>query len=314
MKQFVLRIIAGADQGADFPLTEGVELLLGRHSTAAVVIGDERASRQHAAIVVSNNQVGIHDLSSRNGTYVNGQRITRATLQVGDRVQIGECVMMLTAVELPPAETEPGAAGNDANGERFRGSLREIPLVDLLQMLTTARKSGMLVLRNEGETGRVFLEGGRIYYACTADWLDVDPHKALYRLLSWAAGTFELEKSDVRPFANPITEPTDALLLEGMRQLDELRNLGRDLPPMDAEVSLAKPLPARLADLEDRDLDFLQLVLTHGTVRGVLDHFAGSDFEGYTYLRGMVGRRFVTVTVPPAAAQANPTVAREMPR
>lgn len=311
MKQFVLRVIAGAGDGADFPLTEGGELLLGRHSSAAVVIADDKASRRHASIVVTNNQVSIQDLDSRNGTYVNSQRVSRATLQVGDRVQVGDCVLMLTAVELPATETESVSTNGHANGERFRGSLREIPLVDLLQMLTTARKSGMLVLRNEGETGRVFLEGGRIYYACTADWLDVDPHKALYRLLSWTGGTFELERSDVRPFANPITEPTDALLLEGMHQLDEIRNLGADLPPMDAQVLLAKPLPVRLAELEKRDLDFLQLVLDHGTVRGVLDHFAGSDFEGYTYLRGMVGRKFLTVTMPALGVQASQTVARE---
>jgi hypothetical protein len=293
MTQFALRVISGTAQGTDFPLSQGRELIIGRLSAANIVIIDNKASRRHASVAIVEDQITIQDLGSRNGTFVNNQRVTRATLQPGDQIQIGDCALTLVTIEMPALEASTGPSG--AGVERFRGSLREIPLVDLLQMLGTARKNGLLVLRSGRETGRIFLEDGHVYFACMEDWVEVSPHKVLFRLLQWTNGTFELEKSDVRPFANPITESTDALLLEGMRQLDELKNLGPDLPPLDGQIMLTQPLPERLASLEDRDLDFLQLVIEYGTVRQVLDHFPGSDFEGYTHLLGMIGRKFLSI-------------------
>jgi pSer/pThr/pTyr-binding forkhead associated (FHA) protein len=315
MKQYALRVISGTAQGTEYPLPDGRELVWGRMSVANVVISDDKTSRRHASVTVASGQVSVQDLGSRNGTYINGERITKETLKPGDHLAVGDCVLVLVTIELPTLEAGTRAGNTVATSERFRGSLREIPLVDLLQMLATARKSGLLVLRAGNETGRVFLEEGHVYYACMEDWLEVDPHKVLYRLLAWTSGTFALEKSDVRPFANPITESTDALLLEGMRQLDELRNLGSDLPPLDAQIAVARPVPGRLAELEDRDLDFIQLVLEFVTVRRVLDHFPGSDFEGYTYLLGMVGRKFLTVNPPAREVRYEaPPLARETNR
>jgi hypothetical protein len=177
----------------------------------------------------------------------------------------------------------------------FRGSLAEIRLDSLLQLLSSTRKSGLLLVRSGKETGRVFLQDGRVYYACMEDWVDVEPRKILYRLLRWTTGAFELEKSDVRIFANPITESTDVLLLEGLHQLDELTRLGAELPPMDAIVTLATPLPVRLAELEKSDLDFLQSVVDFGMIQRILDHFPGSDFEGYAVLQGMLARGILTI-------------------
>lgn len=315
MKQYALRVISGTAEGTEFPLPDGRELILGRMSVANVVIADDKTSRRHASVTTANGEVTVQDLNSRNGTYINGQRVTKATLKPGDHLSVGDCVLILATIELPTLEAGTRAGTTVATSERFRGSLREIPLVDLLQMLATARKSGLLVLKAGNETGRVFLEEGHVYYACMEDWVEVDPHKVLYRLLGWTSGTFALEKSDVRPFANPITESSDALLLEGMRQLDELRNLGHDLPPLDAQVEVARPLPSRLAELDDRDLDFVQLALEFVTVRRILDHFPGSDFEGYTYLLGMVGRKFLVVNPPAREVRYEaPPLARETSR
>jgi len=313
-------MVTGAHAGQEFNLPEGRELVVGRQSTADIVIEDDNVSRRHVGITVLRDQVNLLDLGSRNGTFVNRQRVTQATLQTGDLVAIGNCVLRVVriaqafvppgskpmpAMEPPPAP-KPAAQTSllpaPALPGAFRGSLTEIGLVDVLQLVASTRKSGLLVLRSGRETGRVFLQEGRVYYACMEEWVEVEPRKVLYRLLRWTSGTFELEKSDVRVFANPITEATDALLLEGVRQLDELNNLGSEVPPLDAAVTMATPLPGRLAELEDRDLDFLQLVLDYGTVRRILDHFPGTDFEGYTFLLGMVGRKYLKIT-PPAAQQ-----------
>ncbi len=317
--RFSLRVVTGPDSGREYPLTEGRELLIGRLNSADVMLADENISRRHAGVTVVNNQVTVEDFGSRNGTHLNRQRVTKATLRPGDLLSFGSFVLRLVAsaqaVPRPaglspmPSAPPPHPAAQTtslpvpAAPNAFRGSLTEIGLVDVLQLLSSTRKSGLLVLRSGRQTGRIFIEEGRIYYACMEEWVEVDPRKVLYRLLRWTGGSFELERSDVRVFANPITESTDALLLEGLRQLDELKNLGDKLPPMDAHVAMATPLPGRLADLEDHDLDFIQLVLEFGIIRRVLDHFPGTDFEGYTCLMGMIGRKFLKVEPPVAVVK-----------
>ena len=50
--------------------------MLGRDPTANVVVDVVGVSRRHAMIVVSAEEVTLHDLTSKNGTFANGERIT----------------------------------------------------------------------------------------------------------------------------------------------------------------------------------------------------------------------------------------------
>lgn len=73
-----------------FPLRLG-ETLLGRSPYCSFVLGDTSVSRQHAAIRLTASELVIEDLGSRNGTRVNGARISgRHPLHPGDVVEIGK--------------------------------------------------------------------------------------------------------------------------------------------------------------------------------------------------------------------------------
>src|ERR1043165_8274367 len=65
--------------------------LLGRSEANQVAIPDERVSRRHALIQVQGeNEFWLVDFGSRNGTYLNDQRIPRPTrLRDGDRIKVG---------------------------------------------------------------------------------------------------------------------------------------------------------------------------------------------------------------------------------
>jgi class 3 adenylate cyclase len=70
------------------------ELTLGRSDEAGLVIDDPEISRAHAVIVRTAEGIEIRDLSSLNGTWVNGERINMPTLLVpGDVVKIGKTVI-----------------------------------------------------------------------------------------------------------------------------------------------------------------------------------------------------------------------------
>jgi serine/threonine protein kinase len=65
--------------------------MIGRDSELALVpIADHQASRAHCAILRDGDQVMVEDKGSRNGTYLNGRRITKAPVRHGDILRLGK--------------------------------------------------------------------------------------------------------------------------------------------------------------------------------------------------------------------------------
>jgi diguanylate cyclase (GGDEF)-like protein len=62
---------------------------IGRHPGCTILVDDAGVSRNHATISDQDGEIYIEDLGSRNGTFVEGNRITRAKLTEGSLVQIG---------------------------------------------------------------------------------------------------------------------------------------------------------------------------------------------------------------------------------
>lgn len=77
----------------EYPLAQQ-ELLIGRAQSATISLDDSTVSSRHAVLESEmsrdkNQTFYLRDLASKNGTYVKGQRISRAPLQDGDEFKIG---------------------------------------------------------------------------------------------------------------------------------------------------------------------------------------------------------------------------------
>ncbi len=66
----------------------GISLTLGRGLENDVVLDSLSVSREHARLVLDGG-LFVEDLASRNGTFVNGQRVQRARVSPGDRIRLG---------------------------------------------------------------------------------------------------------------------------------------------------------------------------------------------------------------------------------
>ena len=84
-------IIREGSKWADvFRLVPGESVTIGRGPTNAIVVKDERCSRNHAEVFQARGAWQLRDLDSRNGTVVSGERLTSDyELQPGDIIQIG---------------------------------------------------------------------------------------------------------------------------------------------------------------------------------------------------------------------------------
>jgi pSer/pThr/pTyr-binding forkhead associated (FHA) protein len=301
--QFALRFISGKYQGGEFPLRMDREIVIGRSSDLDMVLVEDMVSRKHAKITSTNGQIIIQDMGSTNGTFVNGEKIRKSRLKEGDRILIGTSIIKLVGVDGAQATEAEARARLESNAQRrsagpggrpMSGSVEEIPLPDLLQLLSTSKKGGVLTIRTDRGMGKIYLRKGQIYYASIDDNFGMKPQKAIYRMLTWQAGSFELEAPDDRQVMEEITESTEALLMEGMRQIDEVTRV--DPPPWGSRLAVPTPLAGRLRDLSPGELDIFQLVLDHGELKAVLDGYDGTDFEAYRNLHELLKKEFVVVT------------------
>ena len=79
----------GALSGSRYLLDED-EVTVGRDPRADILLDDSTVSRQHAVFRRENGAYTVIDAGSLNGTYVNRQRVDKATLKNGDEIMIGE--------------------------------------------------------------------------------------------------------------------------------------------------------------------------------------------------------------------------------
>lgn len=303
--RYALRFISGKYQGGEFPLRMNREIIIGRSSDLDMVLVEDMVSRRHAKITTTDADILIQDMGSTNGTFVNGEKIAgRARLTEGDRILVGTSIIKVVGVDSDIASQseaearrrlEAGAQRQSTSGRPMSGVIEEIPLPDLLQLLSTSRKSGVLTIVTPGQVGKIYLRKGQLYFAAINDDFAVSPQKAIYRMLTWTTGTFELEPSVEMQVMEEIQESTEALLMEGVRQLDEFRNLQRYLPPLGSPLAVPTPLAGRLRELSPTELDTFQLVLDHGQLQKVLDHFPGTDLDCAQNLITLMKREFVVV-------------------
>lgn len=79
-------------------------VMLGRKPENDLAIDNLAVSGYHAKILRENDQYVLEDMGSLNGTYVNGERITRRTLKSGEQILIGKHTIEFIAPELKVEE------------------------------------------------------------------------------------------------------------------------------------------------------------------------------------------------------------------
>ncbi len=301
---YALKFISGKYQGGEFPLRPDRQLIIGRSSELDMVLVEDMVSRKHAKIAWQAGKPTIEDLGSTNGTFVNGEKIQKPSrIKEGDRILIGTSILKLilqgaNSPELSETQIkqqlEQVAAVQSQRQTKtaMTGKLEEVPLPDLLQLFHTSKKNGVLVVTNTQE-GRIYLRQGKVYYAVIDDNHELGPQKSFNRIITWEVGEFELRPPDSQEFMVELDSSTEGLLMDALRQLDEMRRIQGDLPAPDATLTLAVPMNAPLRDLHPEELDVLQLVLNWGTLGGVLDHSPSDDVAVATSLVSLMQRDYV---------------------
>jgi len=226
-------------QARTFEIGKQTGWAVGRDPTNTLVLNDIKASRQHAVIRWEGEGFVVRDMGSRNGTFVNDDRIQVMKLEDGDILRIGnsEFMVRLATQEMVEAELfnqrrqmaslETHMDMEDEfriNEEGFSGSLRTLSMVEIIQTIMQFGKDGRLVIvnHNEDEVAEAFFREGEMVHAVFGD---VEGQDAVYSMMRLVQGVFEFQ-NDVPSPEETITQSTMSILMEACRRDDESRRGG----------------------------------------------------------------------------------------
>ncbi len=85
-----------ADPAFTFRIMPGSIKTIGRAPGAEFIVDAGLVSRLHCQVTAGATELEVVDLDSTNGTFVNGLRVTRATLKEGDRIGVGRVELFVS--------------------------------------------------------------------------------------------------------------------------------------------------------------------------------------------------------------------------
>jgi Domain of unknown function (DUF4388) len=177
----------------------------------------------------------------------------------------------------------------------FQGSLRELQLADIVQLVSSSGKTGKFTFAREDEQGALYLKQGRIVHAELAD---LAGEEAVHALASWSSGEFRFapgEETDVVT----IHKSNARLLMEAAHQHDEWRVLSRKVPGLAYVPTLASADAGRPVTLSPAEWGLIVRIDGQKSVRDLARESGIPSFEVAKLLYGLVTAHLVEMQTPP---------------
>lgn len=108
----------------------------------------------------------------------------------------------------------------------FQGSLKELPLPDIIQLVSVSGKTGVFSLTSGEAAGEIYLQDGKIVHAEAGG---LSGEEAVYELAIWPEGDFIFHPGKEPPESS-ITRSNTNLLMEAARRIDEWQVLSKRIP------------------------------------------------------------------------------------
>lgn len=147
------------------------------------------------------------------------KRGDEASVKKGYAMGAADFLVKPVQPEVVAAKLEQVLLKRDDSGSSrgVSGSLKEMSLPDVIQILSNGRRSGTLSLSAKGVRGNIFFHDGALW---DASFGTHQAAEAVYEMLTLDDGDFAFSRGG-SPAERRIHDSTETLLLEGMRRLDE---------------------------------------------------------------------------------------------
>ena len=192
----------------------------------------------------------------------------------------------------------------------FQGSLAELHLPDIIQLVSVSGKTGVFRLTDGGNHGDIWLHEGRIVHA---EHEDLSGEEAVYALAIWRTGEFRFEAGIPSP-RQSIQKSNTNLLMEAARRLDEWRVLSKKIPSVELVPEFVI-LESREGQINLNTMEWLLLSKIDGqrSLKQIAAAAGMSVFDAAKLLYGLVATNLIRLRHP-AAAPTSAAAPSERPR
>jgi Domain of unknown function (DUF4388) len=192
----------------------------------------------------------------------------------------------------------------------FQGSLAELHLPDIIQLISVSGKTGVFHLVDGAHRGQIYLHEGRIVHAQLED---IAGEEAVYALAIWNQGDFKFEPgtpSEVKTISKSNTN----LLMEAARRLDEWRVLQKKIPSVDMLPEFVV-IESREGQINLNTSEWLILSKIDGnrSVKTIAQASNLSVFDAAKILYGLIATGLIRLKGPAAAPPPRPAGAAGAP-
>src|SRR5512138_3591741 len=177
----------------------------------------------------------------------------------------------------------------------FQGSLRDLQLADVIQLVSASGKTGKFTLIRGDDEGVLYLKQGRIVHAQLGDLVG---EEAVHALASWNSGEFHFAPAEETDSVS-IHKSNARLLLEAAHQHDEWRVLSRRVPGLDFVPTLATPDAGHPLTLSPAEWSVIVRIDGLKSVRDLAREVGWSSIESAKLLYGLVTASLVEMRSPP---------------
>jgi hypothetical protein len=190
----------------------------------------------------------------------------------------------------------------------FQGSLAELHLPDIIQLVSVSGKTGVFHLTDRDHHGRIWLQDGRIVHA---EVDDLAGEEAVYALAIWRSGEFRFDPGAPIP-RQTIQKSNTNLLMEAARRLDEWRVLSKKIPSVELVPEFVI-LDNREGQINLNTMEWLLLskIDGHRSVKQIARETGMGVFDAAKLLYGLVATNLIRlkeVATPAAGVVIRPQV------
>jgi Domain of unknown function (DUF4388) len=189
----------------------------------------------------------------------------------------------------------------------FQGSLAELHLPDIIQLVSVSGKTGVFHLIDGHLKGQIYLQEGRIVHAQLDE---VSGEEAVYALAIWNKGDFKFEPAAPSEIKT-ISKSNTNLLMEAARRLDEWRVLSKKIPSVEMipEFVVQDTREGQI-NLNTSEWLILSKIDAHRSVKAIAHASGLSVFDASKILYGLIATGLIRLRERPAGpAVAAPAAA-----
>ncbi|MDZ7844440.1 MAG: DUF4388 domain-containing protein [Anaerolineales bacterium] len=159
--------------------------------------------------------------------------------------------------------------------EVLKGNLSQLPLLDILKVLSSSRRSGRLELEHDGKTGEVYLQDGNLVHAVTGSQMG---EAAVYSLMAWVEGDLRFFPEADAP-EESISLTTEQMLLEAGRRAEQWEDIKKVVPTTDMVFSLSPSGSTSTVSLKPREWQVLAQVDGKRSVLDIAEILEMDEFD-----------------------------------